>query len=362
MMVTLTRRSLLLAGATMPLLGSTPFRLQRGGSLLVLGGTRFLGPPIVRAALAAGYRVTLCNRGRSNPELFRDLELLEVDRDVGDLEPLRGRRWDVVIDTSGYAPLHVQQTGEMLRDQVGHYVFVSTVSVYPDQSARVVTEDTRTSALSAEETAAARTIRDARRNYGPMKAECERAIERAMPGRVTIVRPGLIVGPEDTTDRFTYWPVRVARGGEVLAPGDPDGEVQFIDVRDLGAFCFELAAARATGVFHGVGFTGRVSFGELLAGCKVTLNTACSFTWVDEAFLREREVRPYTDLPLWLPRGRRGHFSNEKSLAAGLRLRSIAETIRDTEAWHRTRPADHKWQAGLDAGREQQLLAAWRSR
>lgn len=366
-----TRRSVLAAGLSLPISAALPAApaaaadrrgARAAGTMLVLGGTRFLGPPVVQAGLDAGYTVTLCNRGKSDPDRFKDLELLEVDRDVGDLTPLRGRKWDLVVDTSGYAPLHVQATGEALRDQVGHYVFVSTVSVYPDQSAAVVDETTATSSATPEQIAAAKTIREASANYGPMKAECERAIERAMPGRVTIVRPGLIVGPEDSSDRFTYWPARIARGGEVLAPDDPDAEVQFVDVRDLGVFCFELGAQRKTGVFHGVGFRGRLSFGELLGGCKCTLNTDCTSTWVDEDFLRANKVRPYRDLPLWLPRGQRGHFSTEKAIAAGLRFRPVAETIRDTEAWQRTRPVDHAWRAGLAADRERELLAAWRKR
>lgn len=360
----LTRRAFLEAGLALPgvpLFAALP-PAPRAGKLLVLGGTRFLGPPIVEAARAAGFEVTLFNRGVSNPGRFADLEQLRGDRDTGDLSALAGRSFDAVVDTSGYAPAHVQQACEALRDGVEHYVFVSTVSVYPDQSAATVGEDTPTSTLTPEAAAAAKTIREGSANYGPMKAECERAAEHAMPGRVTVVRPGLIVGPEDASDRFTYWPARVARGGEVLAPGEPDAEVQFIDVRDLGAWCFDLAARRTAGTFNAVGFRGRLSFAELLAGCKVGLNTDCAFTWVDESFLRENRVAPYRDLPLWLPRGRRGHFSNDKALAAGLRLRSVAATIADTHTWQAARPADHRWRAGLGAEREAELLATWRKR
>lgn len=357
-----TRRAVLGAGLALPLGGLLlPHRSfpVRAGRLLVLGGTRFLGPPIVRAALAAGWEVTLFNRGRSNPGLFADLEQIQGDRDTGNLDGLKGRKWDACIDTSGYAPRHVQQSCELLADAVAHYVFVSTVSVYPDQSAQNVTEDTPTSSVTPEAIAAADTIREGMAQYGPMKAECERAAERAMPGRVSQVRPGLIVGPEDNSDRFTYWPVRVARGGEVLAPADPDGEVQFVDVRDLGAWCFALAQARTAGAFNAVGFRGRLSFGELLAGCKVCLNTAASFTWVGEEFLLQQKVRPYTELPLWLPKGRRGHFDNQRAVAAGLTFRPVADTIRDTAEWAATRPADHRWRAGLTAERERELLAAW---
>ncbi|MEZ5966776.1 MAG: NAD-dependent epimerase/dehydratase family protein [Planctomycetota bacterium] len=364
-MVPLTRRSLLAAGLGLPGLPAVtrpPGRPAAAGKLLVLGGTRFLGPPIVEAALAAGWEVTLFNRGRSNPGRFPAVELVTGDRDAGTLDGLAGRDFDAAIDTSGYAPLQVQQACELLRDHVAHYLFVSSVSVYPDQSAANVDESTATSTATPEQIAAAKTIRDGASNYGPMKAECERAAERAMPGRVTVVRPGLIVGPEDGSDRFTYWPARVARGGEVLAPGDRDAEVQFVDVRDLGVWCFDLAVRRAAGTFNAVGFRGRLSFAELLAGCKVGLNTDCSFTWVDDEFLREQRVVPYRDLPLWLPKGQRGHFDNSKALAAGLGLRSVAATIADTQAWQATRPADHRWRAGLGRERERELLAAWRAR
>jgi 2'-hydroxyisoflavone reductase len=360
-----TRRTFLITSLGLPLAAvrSAPWVLsRRPGKLLVLGGTRFLGPPIVRAAQAAGCEVTLFNRGRSNPGLFKDLEQLEGDRDTGNLEALKGRRFDAVVDTSGYAPRHVQQACELLRENVQHYVFVSTVSVYPDQSAAVVDEQTATSQPTAEAIAAAATIREASAQYGPMKAECERTAERIMPGRVTIVRPGLIVGPEDTSDRFTYWPVRIARGGEVLAPGDRDAEVQFVDVRDLGAWCFALAAARTAGTFNAVGFRGRLSMGDLLGGCKVTLNTEAALTWVDDAFLKANKVRAYTEMPLWLPQGQRGHFDNKKAVAAGLAFRPVAETIRDTVEWHRTRPADYKLRAGLAAEREAELLRAWAGR
>lgn len=359
-----SRRTILGAGLALPLVNyasglATPARAKK---LLVLGGTRFLGPTVVRAALAAGWEVTLFNRGKSGPGLFRDLEQLEGDRDTGDLESLRNRKWDACIDTSGYAPLHVQQSCELLRDAVAHYVFVSTVSVYKDQSGANIDEATPAPLPTADQISAAKTIGQGMANYAPMKAACEAAAERAMPGRVTIVRSGLIVGPEDESDRFTYWPWRVARGGEVLAPADPDAEIQFVDVRDLGNWCFRMAAAGTAGVMNAVGFRGRLSFAEFLGGCKVMLNTEATFTWVDEKFLNSNRVRPYMDLPLWLPNGRYGHLDNRKAIAAGLTFRSVADTIRDTGEWLRTRPADYAWRAGLTPAREQALLRAWSTR
>ena len=360
----ISRRAVLGAGIALPFVSicgriAPPARAKK---LLVLGGTRFLGPPVVRAALAAGWEVSLFNRGKSNPELFQDLEQIEGDRDTGNLDGLRTRKWDACMDTSGYAPLHVQQSCELLRDAVAHYVFVSTVSVYKDQSGANIDESTAAPMPTAVEIAAAKTIRQGMANYAPMKAACEAAAERAMPGRVTIVRSGLIVGPEDESDRFTYWPSRVARGGEVLAPSNPDAEVQFVDVRDLGSWCFRTAAARTAGVMNAVGFRGRLSFAELLGGCKVMLNTEASFTWVDEEFLKANKLRPYMDLPLWLPKGQFGHLDNRRAVAAGLTFRSIADTIRDTEAWLRTRSAAYEWRAGLPPTREHELLRAWRAR
>lgn len=357
-----TRRTFLGSGLAVPLLGALPTPRLRKGKLLVLGGTRFLGPPIVRAALAAGWEVTLFNRGKSNPKLFPELELIEGDRDTGNLDGLKGRTWDVVVDTSAYAPLHVTKVCELLRDHVELYQLISTVSVYADPSAAKVDESSPTSTATPEAIAAATTIKEGSAKYGPMKAECERAASAVLGERVTIVRPGLIVGPEDSSDRFTYWPVRIARGGVVLAPGAQDAEVLFVDVRDLGKWCFDLAAARTKGVFNAVGFRGRLSMAELLHGCKVVLTTECSFTWVDDEFLLANQVRPYVELPLWLPKGRRGHFDNSKAVAAGLTFRPVAETIRDTEAWARTRPKDYVWRAGLAEKREQDLLAAFAKR
>ncbi len=366
-----TRRSVLLAGATGLAAGALPGAARvvrsgrpRAGRILVLGGTRFLGPQIVAAALDAGYEVTLFNRGKSDPERFAHLEQLDGDRDTGDLASLEKGSWDFVVDTSGYAPSHVEATAKLLADRVGHYVFVSTVSVYADQSAAVVGEDTAVGTVDDDTVKAATTIREAVRHYGPMKALCEQAAEAAMPGRVSNVRPGLIVGPEDNSDRFTYWPVRVAQGGEILAPGDPTQEVQFVDVRDLGAFCFRVGHEESAGVMNAVGFRMRLGFEEFLHGCKVALNADCSFTWADEAFLVEQRVRPYMEIPLWLPSGQRGHFANDRAVAAGLGFRPVADTIQDTLAWYRGEwPEGREWgRAGMKPERERELLAAWKGR
>jgi 2'-hydroxyisoflavone reductase len=366
-MIRPTRRSFLASSALLsaaPALHLAAAGGGRGKRMLVLGGTRFLGPQVVLAAEALGYEVTLFNRGRSDPERFARLEQRVGDRDTGDLSALAEGRWDVVVDTSGYAPDHVRASAELLRDRVGHYVFVSTISVYADQSADQVGEDTAVLEVAPEVVAAAATIPAAARHYGAMKALCERAAEAAMPGRVAVVRPGLIVGPEDSSDRFTYWPVRVRQGGEILAPGLPDQEVQFVDVRDLGPFCVRLGDRAMAGTWNAVGFPFRLGFEEFLHGCKVALNADCRFHWVDEAFLRENRVRPYLEMPLWLPAGQRGHVDLRRALEAGLTFRSVADTIRDTADWYAAEwPEGRAWErAGMKPDREAALLAAWRAR
>ena len=362
-----TRRSVLAAGLALPLAlpkgGPEAARRGRAKRQLVLGGTRFLGPPIVEHALAKGFEVTLFNRGKTDPKRFAQLEQRIGDRDRGDLEALKTGKWDAVIDTSGYAPAHVKASAELLRDRVEQYLFVSTISVYASTAAAMVGEDTPVAKIDDATAAQASTIQEASRHYGAMKARCEQAAETAMPGRVAQVRPGLIVGPEDNTDRFTYWPIRVGQGGEVLAPGNPDQEVQFIDVRDLGEWCVRLCADKKFGVWNAVGLPMRLSIQELLHGCKVAQNADASFTWVAEKFLLENKVRAYTELPLWLPSGQRGHIDNRRAIADGLLFRSVAETIRATvAAFAKESPQGRVLRAGLSRERESALLELWKKR
>jgi 2'-hydroxyisoflavone reductase len=322
--------------------------------ILILGGTGFLGPAIVDAALARGHGVTLFNRGRTNPGRFPDLETLLGDRD-GRLDALAGRTWDAVVDTSGYVPRIVRLSAERLKDAVRHYVFVSTVSVHPGfgESDAAIDENTPVGTLadpSVEKVTGA--------TYGPLKALCEAEAERAFPGRATNVRPGLIVGPGDPTDRFTYWPARLRRGGDVLAPGDGTTEVQVIDVRDLGAWIVHVVEARVFGVYHAVGFDERVSFAELLACAAAAIGTPCTLRWVPEERLLAEGVRPFADLPLWLPKGRLAHVANARARAAGLAFRPLAETAKDTADWVAEGRGDLPWRAGLPAEREAALLAS----
>jgi 2'-hydroxyisoflavone reductase len=315
--------------------------------LLVFGGTGFLGRYVVEAALAAGHEVTLFNRGRTSPELFPDVEKLVGDR-YGDLAPLRGRAWDAAIDVPARSPRQVRSAVETLSG-IEHYTFVSSISVYRDFSRIGIDES---APLQEYEP----TMRDEdMETYGPRKAECERIVSAAFPGRALIVRPGLIVGPHDPTDRFTYWPARLARGGEILAPGPPERVVQFVDVRDLAAWIVRLVEERRTGVFNAT--NEGVPMGELLAGGEVT--------WVTDEFLLEHGVGEWMELPLWLadPEWVGMHHADVSSaVAAGLAFRPPAETVRDTAAWAATRRDDYEPKAGLAPERERELLEAWRTR
>jgi 2'-hydroxyisoflavone reductase len=324
--------------------------------LLIIGGTIFLGRHLVDAARERGHEVTLFNRGQHNPDLFPDVEKLRGDRDGG-LAALRGRRWDAVIDTCGSVPRVVQASAELLSDAVGHYTFISTMSVYADLAAPESDEHSPVGTIADE------TVEDPTGpNYGPLKALCEQAVEAAMPGRALIIRPGLIVGPYDPSNRFTYWPHRVAQGGEVLAPGTPEQPLQFIvDVRDLAAWIIRMAEAGTTGVFNAKGPDYSLTMGDLLDTCKAASGSDAWFTWVAEDFLLDQGIGPWMELPLWLPASMDAINSarSEKAYAAGLTFRPIADTVRDTLAWDATLPTDAPRRAGLDTAREAAVLDAW---
>jgi 2'-hydroxyisoflavone reductase len=352
----------------------TAEQLRSGDSLkmLILGGSGFFGPAVVEEALRRGHSMTLFNRGKTNPQLFPELEKIRGDREQG-VAPLEsavaeGRRWEVVIDTSGYIPAHVEASAGLLAPSARQYVFFSTVGVYADHSVPA-DESSAVARADAEWVAGVKTIREALANYGAMKALCEQAAEKAMPGRVTNIRPGLIVGPLDRSDRFTYWAVRVARGGEVLAPGDGSDPVQLVDVRDLAAWTLDCIEQRVTGLFNAISPAGWLDMAQMLYGIKGAFNTDARFIWVSPDFLTEQGVAAWTNLPVWLPgSGETAGFhlvSTEKAVRAGLKFRPLADTARDTVAWHdETRPADYDFgkRAGLPREREAELLAAWRGR
>ncbi|MEZ4679440.1 MAG: NAD-dependent epimerase/dehydratase family protein [Caldilineaceae bacterium] len=274
------------------------------------------------------------------------------------MEALHGRRWDAVIDTCGYVPRIVRQSAELLADQVSQYVFVSTISVYSEFSESGIDEESPVGRLAdpaMEEVTG--------ESYGPLKVLCEEAAEAAMPGRVLTIRPGLIVGPEDRTDRFTYWPVRVARGGTILAPGDPQQHVQFIDVRDLAAWTIAMVEAQQMGIYNATGPATPLTMATFLTCCQKVTESDATFTWVSEAFLEAENVGAFVEMPLWVPASNAGleEVNCQKAMAAGLTFRPLATTIQDTLAWHKRRPKPVEWRAGLSPEREEALLAKWQN-
>ncbi|HOX25498.1 MAG TPA: twin-arginine translocation signal domain-containing protein [Candidatus Krumholzibacteria bacterium] len=338
---------------------------------LILGGTAFLGPAVVDQALARGHTVTLFNRGKTNPQLYPDLEKLQGDRD-GDLAALAGREWDVVLDTSAYYPRVVDASAGLLRDHARQYIFISSISVYADFAQRGIDETSPVGTVTAEEVAAVDSVQKITgTNYGPLKALCEQAAERAMPGRTCSIRPGLIVGPLDRSGRFTYWPVRVAKGGEVLAPDGPGVPTEIIDVRDLAEFIVHCAERNICGVFNATSPPEELTIGEMLDACRAVSGSDAAFTWVDKAFLAEHEVAAWSDLPVWVPLDGEdaGHpfVRVDRAIAAGLRFRPIRETVRGTLEWWATLSAEDQEKfglarAGLRPEREAELLAAWHAR
>ncbi len=331
-------------------------------SILMLGGTGFLGPHTVEAALKRGHKVTLFNRGKTRPGLFPDLEKLQGDREKDDLKALEGRKWDAVVDTSANVPRWVKKSAAVLGPNIGHYIYISSVSVYDDTSKPGMDETSAVGKI-ADET----TEKITGESFGPLKALSEKAALEAMPGKVAVVRPGLIVGPDDPTDRFTYWPVRVAKGGEVLAPGSPDDPIQLMDVRDLGAFLVRLIEDKTTGIFNALGPDKLLSMGQTLEACKKVAMSDASFTWCDADFLKKQGVHAWSDMPAWVPStGDSAGFmkvSNARAIKAGLTFLPIADTAKTTLDWFRTLPEDRraKLRAGITPEREAKVLAAWKA-
>lgn len=366
--MTINRRETLAAAAASLLstrsLAAVP-KAKMPLKLLILGGTGFIGPHQVRYALARGHRVTIFNRGRQKETWPGPVEELLGDRNTGDLKALAGRDWDVCIDNPTTLPAWVRDAAGVLKGHVGRYIFISTISVYQandtpaDETAPVLPYTGKDPFAETQ-----KAVAEVPMLYGRLKAVSEAEARREFgEGATAIVRPGLIVGPGDETDRFTYWPVRLARGGEVLAPGDGSDPVEFVDARDLAEWTVRLAEQRTTGVFNALGparpMTTRVFLDEVAKG----VGARPRFVWAPTAFLAANDVNAWSDMPVWVPsEGATYGFhrrANARALAAGLTFRPLPITAADTLAWFRTLPDERqaKLRSGLAPEREAALLA-----
>lgn len=318
--------------------------------LLILGGTGFLGAELTRQARERGWTITLFNRGSTNRGLFPEIEQRQGDRVAGNLASLESGNWDACIDTCGYVPRVVRQSCDLLAGRIDHYQFVSSISVYADPSQPGMDEEAAVGLLDDPDI---ETIDGT--TYGPLKALCEDVTRRAFGDRALIVRPGLIVGPTDRSDRFTYWPVRLAEGGDVLIPDALDQPVQVIDVRDLSEFMLDLAERRSTGVFNATGPETPLSFAQVLEACP---NGGSRLYAVPPEYLDEQSVNPWTDLPLWLPEDGWGMSSIDvrRAVAAGLRFRPLSETAEATLAWWKGLDPPREPRTGLARSREREVL------
>lgn len=321
--------------------------------VLILGGTAFLGIHLTSALRDRGHEVTHFNRGRRGPPPD-GVRSVRGDR-TSAFEGLERDGFDAVVDTSGYLPGDVERAVEFFATRTERYVFVSSVSVYDSATERIVESSPMLSmpAGGPETEVTAET-------YGPLKAACERIVEGRFAARATILRPGLIVGPHDPTDRFTYWPLRFARGGDVLAPGEPQRPIQFVDARDVAEFAVTLLERDTPGDFNVVSQPGRFTMGRLLETCAKTAGTSSRVHWVADARLLELGVAPWTDLPLWIPPEdqTRGFFNHDvgKALAAGLAIRALDDTVADTLDWALSFRPPSTAKAGITPERERTLL------
>jgi 2'-hydroxyisoflavone reductase len=324
--------------------------------VLIFGGTGFIGPHFVETLRARGHKLTLFNRGKRNPTLFPDVETLLGDRN-GQVDALKGRDWDVVIDDSGYTPKQVKLTTDLLKGHVQHYIFVSSISAYADLTPPGIDEDYRLATLkdpTVEE------ITDS--TYGGLKALCEKTVEQAFGKNSAVVRPSYIVGPGDPTDRFTYWPVRASKGGEMLAPGSPSDPIQFIDVRDLAEFMRGCVEQRFNGSYNACNPPGAVTMGDLLEMSKKLSGANTKFVWAPTEFLEKNKALETGEVPIWAPpvgeMAGATLISSARAVEKGMRFRTLETTVRDTLAWHGKRPADQqqKLRAGFSPEREAQLL------
>jgi 2'-hydroxyisoflavone reductase len=326
--------------------------------LLVLGGTHFVGRHMVEAALARGDEVTIFHRGKTNPRLFADAEHVLGDREH-DLERLRGRTWDAVIDTCAYVPRVARISAEALESSVDRYAFISSVSVYPDETTPGQDES---SPVSEMDDPTIEEVTDT--TYGPLKVLCERAVERVFGDRSVVVRPTYVVGPFDHSDRFTYWLHRAARGGAMLAPEPLDLPIQIIDARDLADWALRLIDAGATGPHNALGPAESLHMQQVIDTAIDVAAAGTEAVWIPQQFLLDHGIEVETDLPLWAPGpDYAGYmtFNPSNAIAAGLTYRPLKQTITDTLNWDATLPPNRKLEAGITRQREQDLLQAWQS-
>jgi 2'-hydroxyisoflavone reductase len=338
--------------------------------ILILGGTGFTGPEQVEYAIARGHRVTLFNRNRTRPGMFKGRVREELVGDLNnDTSALEGKKFDVVIDNPTTFPAWVRNAAKYLAGNTKHYMFISTTSVYSDQSQIGINEDSPTTPMPADLDPYTLDPAHSGRYYGALKTRAEQEVEKHYPGMNTIIRPCLIVGPLDRTDRFTYWPARISEGGEVLAPNTPNDPCQFIDSRDLAEFMIRMVEARELGVYNVIGPEKPLTIAEMLYGVKAVTTAGAQFTWVPWEFLQTQGVRSWRHMTVWQPPyGRTAGYQRRnasKAIAKGLTFRPLAVTAKDTLDWHRSRPKSEQEATlrgeinGLSMAREAEVLAAW---
>ena len=358
-----------------PLIGATPRKVEKARAslnILILGGTGFTGPEQVDYAIARGHRVTLFNRNQTRPGMFKGKVAEELIGDLNnDTSALKGKQFDVVIDNPTTFPAWVRNAAQYLKGNTKHYIFVSTTSTYSDQSIIGLNENSPTGVLPADVDPYTLDPQAASRYYGPLKVLAEKEVQKSYPDMWTVIRPCLIVGPLDRTDRFTWWPARIDQGGEVLAPDKPDDPCQFIDSRDLAEWTVRVAEMRLLGLYNAIGPDKPMTVGQMLYGVKAITTAGAQFTWVPWEFLQAQKVRPWRDMTVWQPPvGRTAGYQRRdasKAISHGLTFRPLAVTAKDTLDWHKTRPEADRMKTlngeinGIGMKREAEVLAAWKA-
>lgn len=350
----------------------TPGKAPTSLNMLILGGTGFTGPEQVNYALGRGHRVTLFNRNKTRPDMFKG-KVQELIGDLnGDTSALAGKSFDVVIDNPTTFPAWVRNVGQQLKGRVKHYIFISTTSTYSDQSIIGLNEESPVAQMPANLDPWTLNPQDATNYYGPLKVRAEEEVRKTYPDGWTVIRPCLIVGPLDRTDRFTWWPARIDKGGEVLAPDKPDDPCQFIDSRDLAEWTVRVAEARLFGTYNAIGPDKPMTIAEMLYGVKAVTTAGAQFVWVPWEFLQSHGVRGWRDMTVWQPPvGRTAGYQRRdasKAIAKGLTFRPVAVTAKDTLDWHKTRPAAEQEATlagtinGIGLKREAEVIAAWRNK